>query len=69
MALNPARNVGLIQVGGGGLEQIRDCFSAASRSTGNPAFPVSWALGVGALSGSVKDGAFILNFWEELFVI
>lgn len=25
--------------------------------------------GVGALSGIVKDGAFILNFWEELFVI
>lgn len=69
VALNPAGSVGLIQVGAGGSEQVRDCFSAASRSTGNPAFPVPWALGADALTGSVKDGAFILNFRGELFVI
>lgn len=45
VALNSASRVGLIQVGGGGLEQVRDCFSAASRSTGNPAFSTPWALG------------------------
>lgn len=39
VTLDSASSVGLIQAGGGGLEQVRDCFSAASRSTENPAFP------------------------------
>lgn len=40
VALNPASSMGLMQVIGGVLEQIGDCFSTANKSTGNPAFPV-----------------------------
>ena len=40
VALKPASGVGLIWVGDEVLEQISDCFSAADRSTGNPAFPI-----------------------------
>lgn len=48
--MNPATRTGLIHVGGGGSEQIGDRFSTAKASTGNSAFPVPQAVGVGDLS-------------------
>lgn len=49
VAVNPATRMGLVQVGGGGSEQI-DRFSTAKGSTGNSAFPIPQAVGVGDLS-------------------
>lgn len=42
--------MGLIQVGGGGSEQIGDRFSTAKGSAGNSVFPVPQAVGGGDLS-------------------
>lgn len=53
MALKPASSMVLIQVHGGGLEQMGNYFSTADRSIRNPAFPIAQALGVSALRDSL----------------
>lgn len=53
VALKPASSVRLIQVHGGGLEQMGNYFSTADRSIRNPAFPIPQARGVSALRDSL----------------